>query len=127
MPGPLRYHKSDPNFGKRRGAGWYYHRGRGVYSRKDDTLDRNYKAVGFRGRPGKIGSGVYRHCHDTTTKKSRGLGRSRPRTPGAPTKVPGFMKGYKKPKKTNPPRTCAHRGCSVHPIHGRKFCSKHRK
>jgi hypothetical protein len=134
MPGPLRYLKSDPNH-KKRGAGWYYHRGRGVYSRKDDALDRGYKATRYgqklRGSPPKIGSGVYRHTHDITTKKARISGRVRPRTPGAPKgRIPGFMRGAPKKKKakTNPPRrrTCAVRGCSVRPIRNRKYCSKHR-
>ena len=98
MPGPLRYHAKDPN-GKRRGPGYYYHRGRGIYSRKDDSRDKRYKAQGFRGLPGKIGSGVYRHTHDITGPKSRLMGLTRPRTPKPPRKLPAFIRGYKKPKK----------------------------
>lgn len=81
MPGPLMYYKRDPQRGKKRGAGHYYHRGRGVYSKKDDKRDRRYKAKGFRGLPRKIGSGVYRHTHDRTGKKARMMGKKRPRAP----------------------------------------------
>lgn len=90
MPGPLRYYRNDPNK-KRRGAGFYYHRGRGVYSKKDDSKDRKYKAKGFRGIPRKIGSGVYRHTHDKTGRKARLLGTKRPRTRRLPKKLPTYM------------------------------------
>ena len=42
MPGPLEYRKTDPNK-KGRGAGWYYLRGKGVYSRYSTKRDANYK------------------------------------------------------------------------------------
>jgi hypothetical protein len=90
MVGPIRYHKSDPNAssGFRRGPGWYYHRGRGYYSRKDDMLDKR--------RGGKVGTGIYRHTSDRISKKARALGTVRPRTPDLPTRVPSFMQGAKK-------------------------------
>ena len=128
MPGPLRYFKRDPQRGrggkKNRGAGHYYHRGNGVYSKKDDSLDRTYKGTRYgrplKGKSRKIGSGVYRHAHDTTGKKARKMGLIRPRTPRAPKKIPAFMR--KNPRK----KTCAKSGCKIHPINGRKCCSKHR-
>jgi len=117
MPGPIRYYKRDPQKGKKRGAGHYYHRGHAVYSKKDDKRDRMYRAKGFRGLPRKIGSGVYRHTHDVTGKKARQMGLKRPRIPRTP----------KIPRKNPRRRTCAVRGCNVHPIKNRKYCSKHRK
>jgi hypothetical protein len=91
MPGPLRFFSRDPN-GKRRGAGHYYHRGNGVYSKKDDKRDRKYKAKGFKGLPKKIGSGVYRHTHDRSGAKARQMGLKRPRTRKAPRRLPAYMK-----------------------------------
>ena len=47
MPASLRFFRKDPN--KRgRGAGVYYHRGKGVYSKYNIERDRKIKARGYR-------------------------------------------------------------------------------
>ena len=46
MVGPLQYFEQDPN-GKGRGPGWYYHRGKGYYSKYEvgeDSREANIKA-----------------------------------------------------------------------------------
>ena len=81
MPGPLKKYKRDPN-GKGRGAGFYYHRGNGEYSRYNKSRDRGYKQNTPRGvkrkrksthdtDPGNWGMdaavGSYIHTHDYNT------------------------------------------------------------
>lgn len=59
MPSSLMYYKSKPKFIKKAdwdGAGWYYHRGNGVYSKQSNSLDRK--------RGSGVGSGKYKHTHD---------------------------------------------------------------
>lgn len=46
MPSPLRYFRSDPNKNGR-GAGVYYHRGKGVYSQYSTERDKKIKARGY--------------------------------------------------------------------------------
>jgi len=78
MPGPLEKHTKDPNE-KGRGAGFYYHRGKGEYSKYNVGRDKNYKHNKPRGvkrkrksthdtKPGNWGMtaavGSYIHTHD---------------------------------------------------------------
>jgi hypothetical protein len=79
MVGPLKYFKKDPE-GKGRGAGYYYHRGKGRWSKYSRIKDQRHKGkVGRKGRrrwhrPRKIGSGPYKQTHDfkrTPRKKKR--------------------------------------------------------
>ena len=74
MPGPIKRYKRDPN-GKGRGPGYYYHRGKGVYSKYSGTRDKYHKAPKSRGRKmhtyGKIGGGAYKQTHDKTPKPRR--------------------------------------------------------
>ena len=50
MVTPLRYFKVDPN-GLGRGAGIYYHRGHGIFSKYDIQVDYNRKSKGYRINP----------------------------------------------------------------------------
>lgn len=56
MVSSQKYFKRDPN-GKGRGAGVYYHRGNGVYSKYSIVRDKKIKARGYKlhpvGMPGK--------------------------------------------------------------------------
>lgn len=83
MVGPLKYFKRDPN-GKGRGAGWYYHRGNGYYSKYSLARDRKHKTARKvrmwgatarlykkKHRPGLVGSGPYKHTTDGVTKRKR--------------------------------------------------------
>jgi hypothetical protein len=72
MVGPLKRFARDPE-GKGRGAGLYYHRGKGKWSKYSPQRDRRYKAPLRRKRKkskdwrtGAVGSGPYRHTHDRT-------------------------------------------------------------
>jgi hypothetical protein len=65
MVGGLKRYKRDPN-GKGRGAGLYYHRGNGVYSKRDLRQDYARKAK----TRNKVRSN--RHTHDLNKKSKRG-------------------------------------------------------
>lgn len=47
MPGSQKFYKTDPNK-KGRGAGVYYHRGNGVYSKYSRARDEKIQAKGFK-------------------------------------------------------------------------------
>ena len=50
MPASLKYFKKDPN-GLGRGAGVYYHRGKGIYSKYSSERDKKIKAKGYKIHP----------------------------------------------------------------------------
>ena len=68
MVGPLKRFRRDPNR-KGRGAGLYYHRGKGYYSKWGAKLDRK--------RGGKVGAGRYRQTHDAAGVRTARLGKKR--------------------------------------------------
>jgi len=78
MVGPLKWYDRDPE-GKGRGPGYYYHRGKGRYSKYSRLRDMRYRSrLGKRGRrkwhrPRKVGSGPYRQTRDVkaTAKKRK--------------------------------------------------------
>ncbi len=77
MVGPLRFFERDPE-GKGRGRGWYYHRGKGKWSKYSAARDKNYRASLRRKRKkskdwrvGAVGSGPYRHTHDKTASQKK--------------------------------------------------------
>ena len=53
MPSSLKYFKRDPN-GNGRGAGIYYHRGHGIYSKYSIERNKKIKAKGW--RTNKVGT-----------------------------------------------------------------------
>lgn len=72
MVGQLQYKGTDPN-NKSRGAGWYWHRGNGVYSRYTGKVDSKRKAKIYRISDPKRRSQaqiVSPHTHDYKGGKS---------------------------------------------------------
>jgi len=60
MVGRLKWFSRDPN-GRGRGAGYYYHRGHGYYSKYSVKRDRGKRA---RHGDSAVGRGAYKHTHD---------------------------------------------------------------
>jgi hypothetical protein len=63
MVGGIKYRRADPNR-KGRGAGYYYHRGNGVYSKYSTNRDKEHKKPrtrfkGYNWRYGHTGDGTY--------------------------------------------------------------------
>lgn len=75
MVGPKFFYERDPQ-GLGRGRGYYYYRGKGVWSKEDKMKDFHTKTG-----PMKIGKGVYDHTHDHKDYKL---------SPSYPTNLPHY-------------------------------------
>jgi hypothetical protein len=67
MVGPIKYRKTDPN-GNGRGAGYYYHRGDGYYSKYGTSADNSKRNVKTKLKKARYG---YRHTGDGTYKSKK--------------------------------------------------------